>query len=577
MIGTPHYMSPEQGRCAPLDERSDIYSLGVTYFALLTGRPPFNSPDTMQVLFAHSGQPVPDPRRIVPGIPANCVAVIRKAMEKNRAQRHASAAELLADLESIAALLPANPGDTKADTRPTAFVWSGANPAAETDSLSLAPVYPAERSASTPRPKRRRALLGIGVLLLVVACIGVALVAGRKPAAPIPQPEPAPAPAVPGDWPSLGAEADKAIRARNAPAMKRVLASIEVMTLRSPESAEREAIRQTKTRLEKALAFRESITERGLVLGLDGPVTAALLSPDDRLLAIGQAHGDGGAVMLDGYTGEKRPTLWLRRGGAPIVRVQGLAFDSDSVYLAAVTGETGVKLVHIATGKESTLEPGPGVRRALAVAFSPASRNLVAGLEAFGEGKGKPYAKAWTADTGKEPFPFKAEHSGKVAAVAFTAGGLQVATGSSDKRVVMWNAETGRIWRELHCNVAVRALACSPDGRKIVVAGLDAEASVVQFWDYAADKLLTTKPSPHGSCNCVAFSRDGLLVVTGSGSRVLLWNAENVTLVATLTGHSQDVTAVAFSADGGVLVTGSSDQTARLWDITRHLPTRGAP
>ena len=62
------------------------------------------------------------------------------------------------------------------------------------------------------------------------------------------------------------------------------------------------------------------------------------------------------------------------------------------------------------------------------------------------------------------------------------------------------------------------------------------------------------------------------LVATGSGPRVLLWNPETFTLLATLTGHSQDVTSVAFSAAGGLLVTGSADQTTRLWDVTRYAP-----
>jgi len=106
----------------------------------------------------------------------------------------------------------------------------------------------------------------------------------------------------------------------------------------------------------------------------------------------------------------------------------------------------------------------------------------------------------------------------------------------------------------------------------LAVAGLEQEASVLQFWDYAAENLLAAKPSPHGSCNCLAFSRNGTLLASGSGSQVLLWNPETQTLLATLTGHSQPVTSVAFSADGSILATSSTNQTVRLWDVTRYLP-----
>ncbi len=577
MVGTPHYMSPEQSRCDALDERSDIYSLGATYFALLTGRPPFNSPDCMQVLFAHCAHPVPDPREIAPDVPEVCTAIIRKAMAKNRAQRHASAAELLADLEKVVALQPANSSGTRTDTRLPAFVWSGADPTETGAVISLADAYPGERSETVPGSKSRRGrFVALGVLSSLLATVLAVLLLGQKGPSPDAQTESSPV--ADTDWPSLAAEADRAIRSRDVAAMKRALAKVWVMRQRAeqPDGGVPEAIRQTLARLEKALAFRESITERGLVLGFDGPVTGAVLSPDDQLLAIGQSFGDGGAVVLDGYTGEKRFALWPRKGGT-IVRVQSLAFDHTSTAVAAVCADDSIKLVRIASGKQSSFDLGPGVKRPLTVMFAPNTNKLVAGLEPYGEGKGKTYLKVWNTDTGKEPFPFKIEHSAKVSALAFTAGGHQVATGSDDKRVVMWNAETGRIWRELRTGLTIRALACSPDGRKVVVAGLDQGSSVLQFWDYAAGTLLSTQPSHHGTCHCVAISRDGKLLASGSGSRVLLWNPETQNLVATLAGHSHDVTSVAFCAEGGILVTGGADQTTRLWDVTRHLSPRPKP
>jgi len=74
------------------------------------------------------------------------------------------------------------------------------------------------------------------------------------------------------------------------------------------------------------------------------------------------------------------------------------------------------------------------VNRALSVTFSPASNDLVAGLEPVGEAKNKAYMKMWNIDTNRERAIFKPEHSAKVSAVAYCTGGQQVATGSHDQR-----------------------------------------------------------------------------------------------------------------------------------------------
>ena len=300
---------------------------------------------------------------------------------------------------------------------------------------------------------------------------------------------------------------------------------------------------------------------------------SVLISPDDRWLVVGQSHGDAGALVFDSRTGEKRFNVWPRHGTS-MTRVQSLAIDRDSAVLAAVCSDNVIPLSRFESGKEWTIPSGSNVKRVLSLSFSPTNKNLVAGLDPFGEGKGKPFLKVWNLETGREPFSFKTEHSARVAAVDFCAGGHQVASGSHDKRVVMWNAETGRIWRELHTEMTIRALACSPQGRTIAVAGVDGTKPQLQFWDYAAGTLLATEPSPHGSCQCVAFSRNGELLVSGSGSQVMLWNPETRKLLATLAGHSHDVTAAAFTAEGGILITGGVDQTIRLWDVSRFLSPR---
>jgi len=126
VLGTPHYMSPEQCQGETLDPRSDLYSLGATYFALLVGRPPFNQTQPLQLMFAHCSAPVPDPRSLRSEIPEECAAIVLKALAKQPADRFDSAASMgqalraaLAqyDLEAVPPPNPKPAAATSAKTR----------------------------------------------------------------------------------------------------------------------------------------------------------------------------------------------------------------------------------------------------------------------------------------------------------------------------------------------------------------------------------------------------------------------------------------------------------------------------
>ncbi len=121
VLGTPHYMSPEQCQGEALDARSDLYSLGATYFTLLVGRPPFQVSQPLQLMFAHCSQPAPDPRSIRGDIPEGCAEIIARAMAKNRSERFGSAAEMQAALDNLlsgASTLAVSPHGTMASTPP---------------------------------------------------------------------------------------------------------------------------------------------------------------------------------------------------------------------------------------------------------------------------------------------------------------------------------------------------------------------------------------------------------------------------------------------------------------------------
>jgi serine/threonine-protein kinase len=101
-VGTPNYMSPEQIRSpAELDLRTDIYSLGATFYHLVTGRPPFTGTTPMEVVAQHLSSPVVAPSKVKPQLPESVSSVICKMMAKSPTERYQNWGDLSKDLENL--------------------------------------------------------------------------------------------------------------------------------------------------------------------------------------------------------------------------------------------------------------------------------------------------------------------------------------------------------------------------------------------------------------------------------------------------------------------------------------------
>ncbi len=98
VMGTATYFSPEQAQGLPVDGRSDVYSLGVVLYEMVTGRPPFSGDNPVSVAYKHVRETPPPPRQLNPTVPAAFEAIILQAIAKSADQRYASASDLRADL-----------------------------------------------------------------------------------------------------------------------------------------------------------------------------------------------------------------------------------------------------------------------------------------------------------------------------------------------------------------------------------------------------------------------------------------------------------------------------------------------
>lgn len=99
VMGSVHYTSPEQARGGYSDEKSDIYSLGVTMFEMLTGRVPFNGETTVAIAIKHIQEDLPSPKEYVPEIPNSVEDIVLKCCQKSPDRRYQSMGELIADLK----------------------------------------------------------------------------------------------------------------------------------------------------------------------------------------------------------------------------------------------------------------------------------------------------------------------------------------------------------------------------------------------------------------------------------------------------------------------------------------------
>jgi serine/threonine protein kinase len=176
VVGTAMYMSPEQIKGEHPDRRSDIYSLGVTLFEMVSGRPPFEADSAMTLMMMHVNDPVPDPRTLNPDVPDDLVTVIDKALAKDPNDRYQTAAQMAAALRNVLGRIkagasletPAPPGATMVETpdmppvgKPGATVVEGPDVSFESpggtyvEPLSTpAEKVPGTRAETTPPPPR---------------------------------------------------------------------------------------------------------------------------------------------------------------------------------------------------------------------------------------------------------------------------------------------------------------------------------------------------------------------------------------------------------------------------------------
>ncbi|MBX3472118.1 MAG: serine/threonine protein kinase [Planctomycetes bacterium] len=166
MIGTPLYMAPEIGRVKEIDGRVDIYSLGVTYYYLLTGVQPFRGFSALEILSAKAHDKLRPPEEVVPDLPDEFRRVLGKMLEKDRDQRYRDMDALIRELEALDRGFPIEAGEPS--------IWpprGAANPEGSASQRRRT----GKKAPSGPRQAASSSGMSTGAILLLLGGVGFVL------------------------------------------------------------------------------------------------------------------------------------------------------------------------------------------------------------------------------------------------------------------------------------------------------------------------------------------------------------------------------------------------------------------
>jgi WD40 repeat protein/serine/threonine protein kinase len=650
IAGTPDFISPEQARNSrQADIRSDLYSLGCTLYFLLTGRVPFPGGNLTEKLLKHQFDEPTPVAQLRPEVPAGVVAVIDRLLAKRPEHRYQTPAELAATLQADAVplnipmaipmgpapgvaakpgLLAALPSDHIGETPFAALTTLKGVPSKDVSrngkgadckrhwKWSIGPLWQFVR---TRRRVRRWSIAVVG--LAVLAILGSVWIA--RPARPRLDERVTPPPTVPSP---VSSPLDR-LDARSIPPRERfdwqprelvaVLGEHAGRTWGQPpprlhhqDAVWAVAISRDGKRLASGGADKrihiwdiETHRLRQTLEGHQAGVRSLAFSPDGRQLISGGFNGElrrwdletaacvsefaGHAqeitavvFTLDGSrvlstSRDKTLRVWDVASSEELFRMEDPKSPVWSVALfpdgkRAIVGYwQTARIWDIETGQELQVLDRAHERCVHAVAVSADGKQLLTG-------SCDTTARLWDAATGKPMLHLKG-HLGQVHAVAFTPDGRHALSAGWDRTIRLWNLETGTEMRRFQGHTdLIRSLALSPDGR-LAVTGAGGQVRdnkfipgtdpTVRLWDVASGSELRPIEGRTGPTSAVAFSPVGTHLLTGSGDGLVrLWDLQTGKEVRRFVGHRNQICDLAWFADGKRFVSSSEDRTLRLWE-----------
>lgn len=570
VVGTPSWMPPEQalGQTANVREAADIYSLGAVLYAALTGRPPFQTDNTMDTLLQVIEREAVSPRQLNPAVPVDLETITLKCLQKDRRQRYASMQELADELQRFL------------DGRPIL-------------------ARPLGRVARTARWCRRNPLIASLVILLVASLAGGTIASSIFALRARDRADRAEELKTLADQSAHDAllSADNERKARLAEAAARTEAE---------QRAKSEAEAHQRADAEKATADRataELLLRRGCELCERGEIDAGLLWMA-RVLALDEAATadlqETARLNIGAWQSELLTLTDIHPLDAEVAAVTPdgrLIAACDYNYQLANPRGRWVRLWNVENAEWQTerLEHPDSVRT---IAFSSTGDELITTAS---DGK----QRLWNVSTGRliettdaedltpdAPMPerdqiledmqrrFTSQRSMlQVQAERSPDGKHILATGnsheftSSNGMAQLWSVRTRQPIGQLIQHESAFGVTHFLDAGKRLLTG--DRAGTVRIWRLPDKRVSRPVRTLDGNAwtSCVAISPNGRTAAIGRvNGEAVLWNLETGQTSGMPMKHERAVWDIAFTPDGRHVVTGSHDATVRIWDVSTGEP-----
>jgi len=525
-IGTPSYMSPEQadGKIEEIDEKSDLYGLGAVLYEILTGHPPFEGVNAYEVMGRVLKE---EPKRIQDWekeAPAELASIAEKCLAKDKPQRYASANILAEDITSY---------------------LSGGMVSAYNYSLALI--------ARRWMAKNAAMLLTAGTALVILLAFGA--------------------------WSFLN------IREQRDTAIEKLA---ESYILKGKIAEAGGAWSNARVYYAKSLSIIDSPLARYLLdyaaitpqveLNLAQtwltPADYAFASKDGRVWASAcncdsretfqprdSKEQKGCVALLDTSAGKLLKLL------KPEDAEGSMVLSPEGEKIAVLDKSGRIELWDIGAEKIWRSFANPE-KHCFYMALSGHGQKLAsvsAESKVWPERPRYYVLTVWDTASGAPVISFKSKDI--ILALEFSPDGKKLAAGGRDRIIRVWDADSGRLMRELKGhNFIIRKLVFSPDGQKLASA---APEKTARLWEVGTGKLLGLLEGHTQEIMDIIFSPDGKTLASSSRDGTLkLWDAESGALLNSLEGHADGAQTIAFSRNGKLLASSGWRSSIKLWNVS---------
>ncbi len=539
VLGTLRYMSPEQLEAGALvDQRTDIYSLGVTLYELVLGEPAFPAEQKQHLMRQILEDELPSIKSKDNFIPRDLANIIHKAACKQRDERYETAQALAEDLRRFLAHEPVKARPMSQLVRLSR--WGHRNPVVA--ALS-------------------------GLLLATLLITAIAGSAGSVHLARVSAERAEAAAAT-----RLRLYASDIRRAANLLDEGDTLQAVDLLEQYNPSSAETTDYRNFEWFYLRSLC--DELSPKWTFGRAIGAYDAAF-SPDGSLLA---TCGFSTEIELwDIDSGQKLHTM---QGHHKLTRRVLFAENGKTVLSCSIDGtirtwssQTGAEVVSARIHDEQA--------HALDLAISPDGRWLAALWLHNGQWNVKSPSPAtirvWDAETHEaitELVGPGVQEDGNGSGIGFSADGKYLIAGNEQGKLLVWNCDSWRLDRELsaHQN-RITAVSWSPDGKHVATASQVRHSGFargeIKIWNTSTWQVVRQVQHHDERIRSVDFSPDGhWLLVASADANVSIWNLDDGKCIRSFRAHAAQVASARMSRDGSLLATASGDNLAKVWKVS---------